>query len=93
MSLDAFHRALRETVTIIRPMYSVVPRGVPGVRKSDRFPSRSIRFRPEQLATIDEAARLLEMNRSQFMIWCALQVANDIIRQYKEFAARNDAPR
>ena len=74
---------VRETVTITRPMPSVVPRGPASPR--DQQPSRSIRYQPEVLEAIDEAAKTLEMSRSAFVTWCAYQVALDILRQHKEY--------
>lgn len=74
---------VRETVTIVRPMPSVVPRGNASPR--DQQPSRSIRFQPQVLDTIDEASALLQMSRSAFVTWCAYNVALDLIRQHREY--------
>lgn len=76
----------KETVTIMRPMPSVVPRGSSSPR--DQQPSRSIRFEPEQLEAIDQAAEILCMSRSAFTKWCAYYVALDIIAQHKEFVKK-----
>lgn len=35
--------------------------------------------------SIDEAAALLKMDRSQFIRWCSKQVALDILNQKKEY--------
>lgn len=74
---------VRETVTIMRPMPSVVPRGKASPR--DQQPTRSIRFQPDHLEAIDEASALLKMSRSAFIVWCAYYVALDVIRQHKEY--------
>lgn len=81
-----FHRKVRETVTIMRPMPSVRPRGTNTER--ERQPTRSMRIYKEQLEAIDEAAKLLGMTRSAFMSWCAYYVAVDTIQQYKEYKER-----
>ena len=78
-----FTAHVRETVTIMRPMPSVVPRGAASPR--DQQPTRSIRFQPDDLEVIDEAAALLKMTRSAFIVWCAKNVGLDIIRQHKEY--------
>lgn len=78
-----FTAHVRETVTIMRPMPSVVPRGKASPR--DQQPTRSIRWQPEALDAVDEAAALLNMSRSAFAVWCAHNVALDIIRQHKEY--------
>lgn len=74
------------TVTIMRPMPSVVARGKASSR--DQQPTRSIRFEEDQLAAINEAAALLEMSRSAFIKWCAYYVAQDILKQHVEFEKR-----
>lgn len=81
-----FLLSLKETVTIIRPMPSVVPRGNASLR--DQQPTRSIRFEPEHIEAIDEASDLLGMSRSAFVKWCSYQVALDIIEQHKQFVKR-----
>lgn len=74
---------VRETVTIMRPMPSVLPRGNASPR--DQQPTRSLRLQPDVLEAIDDATKLLGMSRSAFMSWCAYNVALDIIRQHGEF--------
>lgn len=81
-----FNAHVRETVTIVRPMPSVVPRGSSSPR--DQQPTRSIRLQPHVLEAVDEAAALLGMSRSAFMSWCAYNVALDIIRQHQEYEAK-----
>lgn len=78
-----FTAHVRETVTIMRPMPSVVPRGKASPREQQ--PTRSIRLQPEVLEALDEASALLNMSRSAFMSWCAYHVALDIIRQHQEY--------
>lgn len=77
---------LRETVTIVRPMPSVVPRGQASPREQQ--PTRSLRLQPEVLEAVDEASALLGMSRSAFMSWCAYNVALDLIRQHREYVAK-----
>lgn len=74
---------LRETVTILRPMPSVVPRGNNSPREQQ--PTRSIRLQPEVLLAVDEASELLGMSRSSFMSWCAYLVAKNILQQKADF--------
>jgi hypothetical protein len=78
-----FTSQARETVTIMRPMPSVVPRG--GASKAMQDPTTSIRFRPNELDAITEASAMLGMSRSAFTKWCAYYVALDIIQQHTEF--------
>jgi len=77
---------VKETVTIVRPMPSVVPRGRASSREVQ--PTRTFRLRSEVLEAMDEAAVLLGMSRSAFVSWCSYYVAQDIIRQHQEFLKR-----
>lgn len=52
-------------------------------------PSFSIRMHEDVTETIDEAAHLLSMDRSQFIRWCSKQVALDILNQKKEYDKLN----
>lgn len=74
---------IRETVTITRPMPSSYVRGV--TAPLSNAPSFSIRMHEDVTQTIDEAAALLKMDRSQFIRWCSKQVALDILRQKQEY--------
>lgn len=84
--LPPFELHAKETVTIIRPMPSVVLRGSSSPR--DQQPTRSIRFEPEQLEAMDQAADILKMTRSAFIKWCAYYAALDIIKQHEEFVKK-----
>lgn len=87
MSEDAdFVKAAKQTVTILRPMPSVLPRGF--ASDNVQQPTTSIRFREEQLEAMTEAASILGMSRSQFIQWCAYYVAVDILQQYNEYKKR-----
>lgn len=77
---------VKETVTILRPMHSIYPRGESS--KEDRAPTISLRVPPDDLAQIEEAAKLLDMGRSEFIRWCSLAVAKDIIGQKKRYDAQ-----
>lgn len=84
MAVDEdFLSRLRATVTIMRPMPSVVPRGKHSYK--ERQPTRSVRIPERELEAINEAAALSGMSRSAFMIWCSYQTALDILRQYNEY--------
>lgn len=83
MSNGDFQANMRETVTIVRPMPSVVPRGLNS--KNVQQPTRSIRFDGDDLDLIDEAAALVDMKRSAFIVWCAKHVAEDIVKQHNEY--------
>jgi hypothetical protein len=85
-SIPPFALHARETVTIMRPMPSVVPRGNASPNKQQ--PSRSIRFDQDELDAIDKAAELLNMSRSAFTKWCAFYAALDIIEQHKLHVAK-----
>lgn len=80
---EDFLTRVRDTVTIIRPMPSSVPRGTASPRHLQ--PTRTLRLQPEVLEAIDKASGLLGMSRSAFMSWCAYRVALDIIEQHTEF--------
>ena len=82
-----FLLSLKETVTIVRPMPSVIPRGHASLR--DQQPTRSIRFESEHIEAIDKASDLLGMSRSAFVKWCAYQVALNIIEQHNQFVKRD----
>lgn len=87
MSNDSdFLSHVRETVTIMRPMPSVVARG--GASNREQQPTRSMRLQPEVLAAVDEACKLMMMSRSAFMSWCSYYVALDILRQHKDHVER-----
>lgn len=83
-----FALVAKETVTIMRPMPSTIPRGASST--ADQQPTRSIRFEPEQLEAMDRAADILQMSRSAFIKWCAYYVALDILQQYKKFEQGNE---
>lgn len=91
MSNGDFQANMRETVTIVRPMPSVVPRGTNSSRVQQ--PTRSIRFDKDVLAQIDEAAGLLDMSRSAFVQWCARHVAEDVLTQKDEYERKINAQR
>lgn len=78
-----FQTFVRQTVTIHRPMPSSFVRGKSSPLSN--APSFSIRMHSEDTETIDAAAALLDMDRSQFLRWCAKQVALDILKQKEEF--------
>lgn len=77
---------VRETVTIVRPMPSSVPRGNNTSRTQQ--PTRSLRINEDQLIAIDEAAQLMGMTRSSYMSWCSYQVALDLIKQHREYLSK-----
>lgn len=77
---------LKDTVTIMRPLPSVLPRGANSYR--ERQPTRSIRMPVEVLEAVDDAAEMLGMSRSAYMNWCSYQVALDLIKQRREYKAK-----
>lgn len=79
-SIPPFALHARETVTIMRPMPSVVPRGNASSREQQ--PTRSVRFEEKEIDAIDKAADALNMSRSAFIRWCSFYVAQDINTQY-----------
>ncbi len=83
-----FALVAKDTVTILRPMPSSVPRGASS--QSEQQPTRSIRFKPEHLQAMDRAADILDMSRSSFITWCAYHVALDIIKQHTEFMQKSE---
>jgi hypothetical protein len=78
-----FTEQARSTITIMRPMPSVVPRGTASFEKQS--PTRSIRMKESELLAIEEAASLLGMTKSAFMKWCSYYAAMDVINQHKEY--------
>lgn len=82
-----FIRQLPETVTIMRPMPSVDPRGRASLRKQQ--PTTTIRFPPEHRVAFAEAASLLGMSQSKFIDWCAYYVADEILSRKAEFDRKN----
>lgn len=83
MLKGSFLTYVRETVTITRPMPSSYVRGVSSPLSN--APPFSIRMHEDVTQSIDEAAALLKMDRSQFIRWCSKQVALDILNQKKEY--------
>lgn len=78
-----FITQMEETVTIIRPMPSSYLRGL--VSPLSNAPTFSIRMHAEVIEIVDEASRLMGMTRADFMRWCSKYVAQDILRQKKEY--------
>lgn len=78
-----FRTYVRETVTIIRPLPSTYERGL----NSDltNMPPVSIRIPESHREPIELAAKLLGVTKSEFIRWCAHQVAIDIVKQHTEF--------
>lgn len=83
MGERTFLTFVRDSVTIHRPMASSYVRGV--TSPLSNAPTFSLRMHDDVIQTVDEAAALLEMSRSDFIRWCARYVALDIIEQKKEF--------
>lgn len=81
-----FQTYVRDHVTIHRPMPSSYVRGTSSPLSN--APTFSLRMHQDVIDTIDEAAELLGMGRSDFMRWCSKQVALDILEQKKEYDKR-----
>lgn len=84
--LSDFRDKMQSTITIMKPMPSVRPRGTNTKRSQE--PTRSIRFYQEHLSAIDEAAELCGMTRSSFVAWCSYYGALEIVRQFREYENR-----
>lgn len=83
MATGNFLTYVRETVTITRPMPSSYVRG--NASPLSNAPSFSMRMHQDVIETVDAAAKLLDMDRSQFLRWCGTQVALDILKQKEEY--------
>lgn len=74
---------VKDTVTIMRPMKSVYPRGV--ASKEKQAPTFSVRLADGDRAEIEAAAAALDMDKTAFMRWSSVAVAREILRQKKEY--------
>lgn len=83
MSEGSFLEYVQETVTILRPMRSIYPRGLQS--KEVRSPAHSVRYPKKTLDEIREAAAYLNVSMSEFIRWSAHAVALDIIKQKQEY--------
>jgi hypothetical protein len=70
---------VKETVTIHRPMPSSFVRGKSSPLSN--APTFSIRMHDDAIEAVDAAAELLGMGRSEFMRWCSIHVAREILEQ------------
>lgn len=80
---EAFIKHLEETVTILSPLKSSVPRGAASSNKN--LQTVSIRLPQIYRDAIDEVTELIGIPRSEFMRWCAYYVALDILHQKKQY--------
>lgn len=78
-----FRTYVQETVTITRPLPSTYARGVHA--SSQNLPAVSVRMPQQTRDTIEDASALIGVNKSEFIRWCAHQVALDILKQHAEF--------
>ena len=83
MSEGSFIEYVQETVTILRPMPSVYPRGMYSDAK--RSAAYSVRYPKPTLSEIKEAAALIGVSVSEFIRWSAHATAMDIIKQKQEY--------
>lgn len=74
---------VNETVTILRPMRSVFPRGA--ASKEKQAPTFSIRLTESVERDITDAANALDIDKTAFIRWCAHAVAVDILKQKAEY--------
>lgn len=79
----SFLSYINEVVTIMRPIHSVVPRGLASPEKNQ--PTVSIRLTRDARDDINIACGLLDLPRSEFIRWCAHLVALDIIKQKERY--------
>lgn len=80
---------VKETVTIMRPMKSVYPRGV--ASKEKQAPTFSIRLADSDKEAIEAAAAALEMDKTAFIRWTAVATALEILKQKKEYDEKHKA--
>lgn len=74
---------VKDTVTILTPMKSSFVRGPASIEK--QAPTFSIRMQESVQKDIEEAAKLLDMEKSAFMRWCSHAVAIEILKQKNEY--------
>lgn len=86
MSEGSFLQYVKDTVTILRPMRSIVPRGHASVNRQS--PTVSLRCTPEQREDMEQAAKLLDVPLTAFIRWSAHGAALEILKQKKEFDGR-----
>lgn len=83
-----FETFVKPYVTINRPMPSVKPRGVsaaPEIDDRDRPKPFGVRMPVRDKLAIDQAAKLLDVTRAEFIRWCAVHCAHDILKQHNEY--------
>lgn len=83
-----FEAYLGSTVTIPRPMPSVLPRGEKADKVFDQC-AVSVRMTKDQREVVEEAAALLGMKLSEFMRWCSYRAAIVVSTKHDEFEKRN----
>lgn len=86
MAEDKFLEQL-ETVTILRPMKSIYPRGWASSR--EQAPAHAVRYPPETLDDIKKAAAICGVTASEFIRWTAHAAALVIIKEKKEYDKRH----
>lgn len=77
MADEDFLRTLPDTVTIMTPVHTIVPRG----KASPLVNLQTVSIRLPQVyrEAIDEATEVMGIPRSEFMRWCAYGVAVQIL--------------
>lgn len=80
---ERFTEFLPTTLTVVRPYHAVVPRG--RWSQNTKQPTVTVRLAEDERKNVDQAADLLDLSRSEFIRWCADQVAQQILRYHEEF--------
>ncbi len=86
MSEGSFLEYVQETVTILRPMRSIVPRGKASINRQS--PTMSFRLEETAQEEIKQAAELLNMPHTSFVRWAAHATAVEILKQKNEYDKR-----
>lgn len=74
---------VKETLTILRPMRSIVNRGVASDQKQS--PTLSLRITKDDLEVVAEAAAAIDVPKTAFVRWAAVAAAHEILKQKKEY--------
>jgi hypothetical protein len=70
---------VKPTVTITRPTKTLLSRGV--LSDVNAPPRTTVRIPSKELSQISKACEALGLNKSEFIRWCATEVAVDILKQ------------
>lgn len=88
--IPKFEEWLDETITVTRPMRTVLPRGLQS--KNLAAPVVSVRVPDERRDAIERASALLGMKFSNFMLWTAYWTAIEILKEHERYKKSYNLP-